>query len=313
MPIVQAKCTACNGNLEVDSQKEAAVCPFCGTPYIVEKAINHFHAASTKIESFHADVVNISAESQLETLVKSGETFMMLNKFSDARRVFDEITRKYPQDYRGWWGLIKVNTENLTRVSCYDEDLAEHRSLLNNIHAVSNSDIYSGVDAEYNGFTEKVEQYRSEKADKIKNLIAEQDNLVAHIRSEIEALRVQKRMQKDIHKIVLWVSFAVVTIIVFVTVVFEAYVALTVFCFAAIIFYCIWVKINDSPNRPYKRKQAQYEVAICAKEQSIEDAYGECNRKIRELGPNSRAELEQNGLDDLEFQNMVSAMAASLR
>ena len=43
MPIVQAKCTNCGGNLEVDNQQEAAVCPYCGTPYIVEKAISNYY------------------------------------------------------------------------------------------------------------------------------------------------------------------------------------------------------------------------------------------------------------------------------
>lgn len=43
MPFVQARCTNCAANLEVDSAKEAAICPYCGTAYIVEKAINNFN------------------------------------------------------------------------------------------------------------------------------------------------------------------------------------------------------------------------------------------------------------------------------
>lgn len=41
MPLVSAKCTNCGANLEVDNTKDAAICPYCGTPYIVEKAINY--------------------------------------------------------------------------------------------------------------------------------------------------------------------------------------------------------------------------------------------------------------------------------
>ena len=40
MPLINAKCVNCGGLLEVDESKEAAVCPFCNTPYIVEKAVN---------------------------------------------------------------------------------------------------------------------------------------------------------------------------------------------------------------------------------------------------------------------------------
>ena len=55
MPLVQAKCTNCGANLEVDSIKDAAICPYCGTPYIVEKAINHFNTTN----NISANVVNV--------------------------------------------------------------------------------------------------------------------------------------------------------------------------------------------------------------------------------------------------------------
>lgn len=42
MPLVNAKCTNCGANLNVDNTKDAAICEFCGTPYIVEKAITNF-------------------------------------------------------------------------------------------------------------------------------------------------------------------------------------------------------------------------------------------------------------------------------
>ena len=41
MPLVNAKCTNCGGTLTVDASKEAAICDYCGSPYIVEKAIQN--------------------------------------------------------------------------------------------------------------------------------------------------------------------------------------------------------------------------------------------------------------------------------
>ena len=41
--LVPAVCTQCGGSLEVDPTTDAAVCPFCGTPFIVEKAINQYN------------------------------------------------------------------------------------------------------------------------------------------------------------------------------------------------------------------------------------------------------------------------------
>lgn len=57
MPLVKAKCTNCGANLEVDSSKDAAICPYCKTAYIVEKAITNF--AGSNYGNINASVVNI--------------------------------------------------------------------------------------------------------------------------------------------------------------------------------------------------------------------------------------------------------------
>lgn len=41
---VPAKCTSCGDTVQVDRDKEAAVCPSCGSAFIVEKAINNYNA-----------------------------------------------------------------------------------------------------------------------------------------------------------------------------------------------------------------------------------------------------------------------------
>ena len=51
MSLVEAKCTNCGSILKVDNEKEAAICEFCGSAFIVEKAINY--------NSIVANVVNI--------------------------------------------------------------------------------------------------------------------------------------------------------------------------------------------------------------------------------------------------------------
>jgi hypothetical protein len=54
MPLTPAICTNCGGSVKVDSSTEAAVCKFCHTPFIVEKAINEYNIQNATI---HADVV----------------------------------------------------------------------------------------------------------------------------------------------------------------------------------------------------------------------------------------------------------------
>lgn len=47
LPLVEAKCPNCGANLSIDDSKEAAVCEYCGTPYVVEKAIQGAISNST--------------------------------------------------------------------------------------------------------------------------------------------------------------------------------------------------------------------------------------------------------------------------
>ena len=54
MPLVPAVCPNCKGTLEVNPAQDAAICRFCGTPFIVEKAINQYNTTN----NFNANVIN---------------------------------------------------------------------------------------------------------------------------------------------------------------------------------------------------------------------------------------------------------------
>ena len=63
--LVPAICTQCGGQVEVDPSQEAAVCKYCGTPFIVEKAIQNYTVQHATIE--HVDTVNIQQKSAAES------------------------------------------------------------------------------------------------------------------------------------------------------------------------------------------------------------------------------------------------------
>lgn len=73
MPLVNAKCTNCGADLNVDSNKEAAVCDFCGSAFIVEKAINNYNITN----NINANVVNIYNQTSNNTnpdfIIESGK------------------------------------------------------------------------------------------------------------------------------------------------------------------------------------------------------------------------------------------------
>ncbi|SCW69104.1 hypothetical protein SAMN02910456_02619 [Ruminococcaceae bacterium YRB3002] len=55
MPLIEAKCTNCGGNLVFDDSKEKVFCTFCGTPFINEKTINNYQTNN----NYNVGVVNI--------------------------------------------------------------------------------------------------------------------------------------------------------------------------------------------------------------------------------------------------------------
>jgi len=64
MPIIPLKCPSCGGQLTVDSEKDAAICNYCGNPYVVKDAIVKNYI--TNVTNINADTVNIINNNQEE-------------------------------------------------------------------------------------------------------------------------------------------------------------------------------------------------------------------------------------------------------
>lgn len=76
MPLVQVKCTNCGANLEIDNTLDAAVCPYCNVPFVVEKAINNYNTAN----HISAGPVNAYGGSSADFVVHGG----VLEKYNGA-------------------------------------------------------------------------------------------------------------------------------------------------------------------------------------------------------------------------------------
>ena len=69
MPIVNAKCTNCGANLNVDNTKDAMVCPYCGSAFIIDKAINNYNTTN----NIQAGVVNIYGNADNDFVITAGK------------------------------------------------------------------------------------------------------------------------------------------------------------------------------------------------------------------------------------------------
>ena len=112
MPIVKAQCTNCGGNLEVDNSKDAAICPFCNTPYVVQQAINKFNVSSASINVQSANI-NVSGHLDADTMF---ENWVVTND-SELRKDFKYYYATDPRnEYMDMWGVTDSYGNRLLKV-----------------------------------------------------------------------------------------------------------------------------------------------------------------------------------------------------
>ena len=91
--LVPAVCTQCGASLEVDPSQEAAVCRYCNTPFIVEKAIRNYNIQHATIE--HVDNVTINTKSTAESFFS-----FLGTQLSEGREVRREERREQREQDR---------------------------------------------------------------------------------------------------------------------------------------------------------------------------------------------------------------------
>ena len=84
MELINAICPNCGAKLNVDEGKDAAICEYCGNPYIVKKAvekynINHIYNTTNNINANVVNIVNNPAQSQKST----NKVFLVKNQITE--------------------------------------------------------------------------------------------------------------------------------------------------------------------------------------------------------------------------------------
>ena len=60
----------------------------------------------TNSELIHKEISSKREAASLERLLQNATTYLMLDDYIASEGVYDKVTKDYPEDYRGWWGLI---------------------------------------------------------------------------------------------------------------------------------------------------------------------------------------------------------------
>ncbi|MBQ3065358.1 MAG: hypothetical protein IJC98_03880 [Clostridia bacterium] len=91
MPLVPAKCTSCGAQLTVDNTKDAAICEFCNTPYIVEKAINNYTISGDNNISISNATVNVQGGPSIDSMLTRAAEFEQMGDIDRALEYYNRI------------------------------------------------------------------------------------------------------------------------------------------------------------------------------------------------------------------------------
>ncbi|MBR1568151.1 MAG: hypothetical protein IJ648_04245 [Lachnospiraceae bacterium] len=96
--LVPAQCTNCNAALEVNPAQDAAICPYCNTPYIVEKAIQNIHVnnhVNIANASLNLDGVTLAINNQptidVDNYVKRAHTLRLTKEYDKAIEYLEKV------------------------------------------------------------------------------------------------------------------------------------------------------------------------------------------------------------------------------
>ena len=158
-----AKCPKCNGEFFAESGTRELKCPYCGETadaLRARKYYSFFHDKAAVTHEAHGESLM-----KFEELLRIGSHHLERSEFADARKAYERAVELNPGDYRGYMGLVAVETENYT-----DLKNTSHKQYLQRAVSVANDEqqkaiasVYRNYDLKASMSDEEYENYLSEK------------------------------------------------------------------------------------------------------------------------------------------------------
>lgn len=202
MALIAGRCTQCGGLLEIDATGSMFVCPYCHTPFVVEKVVNYYNYTRN-----------------VDDWVRSADAFLELKEFSEAEREFERIAREHAYDYRGWWGLVKSKSRVFTDYDISKSELDSIESLYAKTNHFATNDVKNNIQHAYNYYVNIVrytlQKLKEDTSAKLKHLEVEYERNTMPLENQIKQMEKEENSKKKISSRIKWIVFVIAIIISF--------------------------------------------------------------------------------------------------
>ncbi len=89
--LVPAKCLNCGGILEVNPLQDAAICKFCNTPFIVNKAIENYNITSMGNININNATVNVTGAPSVSNLLERAKAFEKSGDINSSINYYNRV------------------------------------------------------------------------------------------------------------------------------------------------------------------------------------------------------------------------------
>lgn len=142
--------------------------------------------------------IGASGNSQsLQRLLQNAETYIRLDNFEDAQKVYQKITELYPEDYRGWMGRVRATTHDFSENECEKFEMKEINKWIGYVRKLTSKDNYEKEMKAYLPVMRKFSKSRVyEETNRVDTIIQKHNEKIANIKKELNQVQNDIRAEK---------------------------------------------------------------------------------------------------------------------
>lgn len=192
MPLVNAKCTNCGAPLQVDNKQEAAVCQYCGSAFIVEKAIQNFNISVTNNITAQNVIIAGKGEMEKERLLQNAQTNENFKEYDKAYEIYKQVTEDYPDDYRGWYGLASMKTHKFKILDISDHDFSQLTAFIDKAMLCAPNEYKSNIKSTWDQYLENHLAFLDKKKESLNDLNSKSEKFEEQINELNDQIAISK-------------------------------------------------------------------------------------------------------------------------